>query len=122
MAQAEIDGRKFADILIAEFPQLRDDVEEWHGLVHLQMMEFLLVTEKAIKAGDRAAMDRCLRLADTLLHYGDEEIRNAVHVSYLEHLPRESDDHHRISEAMTPDLRKAWNDILAYLSTIRGNA
>jgi hypothetical protein len=121
MAHAEIDGQKFADVLIAEFPQLRDDVDEWHGLVHLQMMEFHLVTEKAIKAGDWATVERCLRLADTLLHDGDAEIRNALHVSYLEHLPRGGDGHDRIREGMTPALRKAWDDILAYLSTLRGN-
>lgn len=38
MAQAEIDGQKFADLLLAEFPKLRDDADEWNGLVHLQMM------------------------------------------------------------------------------------
>jgi len=27
-AQAEIDGQKFAELLLAEFPQLRDDVHE----------------------------------------------------------------------------------------------
>jgi hypothetical protein len=122
MAQTEIDWQKFAELLIAEFPQLRDDVHEWSGLLHLQMMEFHLVTEKAINAGDWTIVERCLRLADTLLHDGDAEIRNAIHVSYLEHLPREGDSHDRIRELMTPDLRKAWDDILAYLSTLRGNA
>jgi hypothetical protein len=46
-AQAEIDGQKFAELLLAEFPQHRDDVHEWSYLLHLQMMEFHLVTEKA---------------------------------------------------------------------------
>jgi len=122
MAQAEIDRQKFAELLLAEFPQLRDDVREWSGLLHLQMMEFHLVTEKAINAGDWTTVEKCLRLADTLLHDGDAEIRNAIRVSYLEHLPREGDKHGRIRELMTPDLRKAWNDLLAYLSTLRGNA
>lgn len=122
MAHSEIDERKFADILIAEFPHLRADVDEWHGLVDLQMMEFYLVTEKAIKAGDWNTVERCLRLADTLLHDGDGQIRNALHVSYLENLPREGDSHDRIREVMTPALRQAWDDILAYLSTLLGNA
>jgi len=117
-----IDWQKFAELLVAEFPQLRDDVLEWSGLLHLQMMEFYLVTEKAINARDWATVERCLRLADTLLRDGDGEIRNAIHVSYLENLPREGDDHDRIRGAMTPDLRKAWDDILAYLSTLRDNA
>jgi hypothetical protein len=119
---AEIDWQKFAELLVAEFPQLRDDVHESSGLLHLQMMEFYLVTETAINARGWATVERCLRLADTFLHDGDAEIRNAIHVSYLESLPREGDDHDRIREVMTPDLRKAWDDILAYLSTLRDNA
>ena len=122
MAQTEIDRQKFAQLLLAEFPQLGDDVHEWTGLPHLQMMEFQLITEKAISAGEWTTVERCLRLADTLLHEGDAEIRNAIHVSYLEHLPREGDGHDRIRKVMTPDLRKAWDDVLAYLATLRGNA
>lgn len=121
MAQSEIDGRKFAELLLAEFPQLRDDVQEWSGLPHLQMMEFLLITQKAINAADWTLVTKCLRLAETFLRDGDAEIRNAIHVSYLEHLPREGGGHDRIRELMTPDLRKAWEDILAYLSTLRSN-
>jgi hypothetical protein len=122
MPKAEIDKQKFADLLIAEFPQLRNDVQEWSGLSHLQMMEFNLVTEKAIDAGDWTVVEKCLRLANTLLNDGNAEIRNAIHVSYLEHLPREGSGHDRIREVMSPDLRKAWDDILAYLSALRTNA
>jgi hypothetical protein len=119
MAESEIDAQKFTELLLAEFPQLLDDVDEWSGLLHLQMMEFHLLTEKAIEAGYWETVGRCLRLADTILRDGDPEIRNAIQVSYLESLPRAGDSHERIREVMTPDLRKAWDDILAYLSTVR---
>jgi hypothetical protein len=95
-------------------------IHEWHDLVHLQMMEFILVTENAIKARDWATVERCLKLADTLLHDGDAEIKNALHVSYLEHLPREGAMHDQIRETMTPELRLAWDNILTYLSALRG--
>jgi hypothetical protein len=65
MAQSEIDRQRFAQLLLAEFPQLGDDVHGWSGLQHLQMMEFQLITEKAISAGDWTTVERCLRLADT---------------------------------------------------------
>jgi len=121
MARADIDDQKFTDLLLGEFPQLRDDVHESHGLVHLQMMEFVLFTDKASMAGDWATVERCLRLADTLLRYGDVTIRNAIHVSYLESLPREGEGHDRIRKMMTPELRQAWDNILAYLSALRSN-
>jgi hypothetical protein len=36
MTQAQIDGQKLAELLLIEFPELRDDLQESHGLVHLQ--------------------------------------------------------------------------------------
>jgi hypothetical protein len=81
MAQSEVGGQKLAALLLAEFPQLRDDVQEWSGLPDLQMMEFHLITQKAINAADWTRVKKCLRLAETLLRDGDAEIRNAIHVS-----------------------------------------
>lgn len=82
------------------------------------MMEFQVLTEKASTAGDWPTVDRCLKLADTLLRNGDPEIRNAIHVSYLEQLPRVGEVHDRIREMMTPELGQAWDNILSYLSAL----
>jgi hypothetical protein len=121
MPQGEIDDQRFADLLIAEFPQLRDDVCEWQNLKHLQMMEFVIFTEKAAEVGDWTTVERCLTLANKFLRDGNPAIRNAVHVSYLEHLPREGELHDRIRKMMTPELRKAWEDILSYLAALPYN-
>jgi hypothetical protein len=86
MSLAEIDSRKFVELLLTEFPELRDEAQECQGLVHLQMMEFALFTDRASKRGDWKSVDRCLRLADKLLRLGDYEISNAIYVSYLESL------------------------------------
>lgn len=59
MAQAQIDGEKFVDLVPAEFPQLRDDFQEWDGLEHLQMMEFVLLSPKEMKDGHWATVKRC---------------------------------------------------------------
>ncbi|MGA7697498.1 MAG: hypothetical protein WCA76_20900 [Candidatus Sulfotelmatobacter sp.] len=119
MPQGEIDDKRFADLLIAEFPQLREEVCEWHDLSHLQMMEFVIFTEKAGEAGDWSTVERCLELANRVLNQGNTEIRNAVHVSYLEHLPREGEVHERIRALMSPELRRAWENIQAYLASLR---
>jgi hypothetical protein len=120
MTKAQIDGRKFAELLLAEFPELRDEVQECQDLVHLQMMEFELFTERACKRGDWKIADRCLRVADKLLRLGDFEISNAIYVSYLECLPRKGEIHDRLRKMMTTDVRKGWDDILAYLSKLSG--
>ncbi len=120
MTQAQIDGRKFSELVLTEFPQLRDDFQEVQDLAHLQMMEFALFTERACKDGAWATVEKCLQLADRLLRFGDSEINNAVYVSYLEILPRKGEVHDRLRKMMAANLRKGWDDILEYLSKLSG--
>lgn len=118
MAQVKINSRQFAALVVKEFPQLRDDIREWRGLVHLQMMEFVLFTKKACKDGDWVTVKKCLRLADKLLRFGDGKVKNAVYVSYLESLPRKGKAHDWLRKMMSANLRKDRDDILAYLSKL----
>jgi hypothetical protein len=120
MTQGQIDGQKFAELLLIEFPELRADIQEWQGLDHLQMMEFELITERMCERGDWATVEKCLRLADELLRHGDSEVKNAVYVSYLESLPRTGEVHDRLRSMMTAELRLGWDEILAYLSKLLG--
>jgi hypothetical protein len=120
MAQAQIDSHKFAELLLTEFPELRDEIQEWRGLDHLQMMEFVLFTERACKREDWETVEKCLRLADKLLRLGDSKVRNAVYVSYLESLPRKGSVHDRLKKMMTTDLQRGWDDILTHLAKLLG--
>ena len=47
MSHAQINCRKLEELLPTRFPELRDEVKEWKGLEHLQMMEFVLFTKRA---------------------------------------------------------------------------
>jgi hypothetical protein len=121
MTQAQIDGQKFAELLLMEFPELRVEIQESQGLEHLQMMEFMLFTVRACERAEWATVEKCLRLADELLRLGDSKIKNAVYVSYLESLPRKGEVHDRLRKMMTSDQRKGWDEILAYLSKLSGS-
>jgi hypothetical protein len=112
----------FVRLVLAEFPSLRPDFEEWNGLLHLQMMEFEIFTEKAAAAGQSETLERCLRLADLFKREGDNSLSNAIHVSFLENLPRQGDVHRTLRQRMSPMLCKAWDDIVAYVSSGSGNA
>jgi hypothetical protein len=112
MTEAEIDSRKFVELLLTEFPELREEAQECQGLVHLQVMEFALFTDRACKHGDWKTADRCLRLADSLLRLGDYEISNAIYVSYLECLPRKGEIHDRLRKMMTADLQRVGGPFL----------
>ena len=118
MSQKKIDSQEFGELLLAEFPELREEISEYEGLDHLKMMEFALFTERACNREDLKTVERCLRLADRLLRDGDSQINNAVYVSYLETLPRKGKVHDQIRKMMTSDLRKGWHRILDYLSRL----
>jgi hypothetical protein len=121
MTQALIDGQKFVELLLMEFPELRRKIQEWQDLDHLQMMEFMHFTVRACERADWATVEKCLRFADELLRLGDSKIKNAVYVSYLESLPRKGEVHDRLRQMMTSELRTGWDEILAYLSKLLGN-
>jgi hypothetical protein len=36
MTQVQIDGQNFAELLVVEFPELREEIQESQGMVHLQ--------------------------------------------------------------------------------------
>jgi len=120
MKQTQIDSQQFAELVAEGFPTLRDDIRQSQGLVHIQMMEFALFTEKACKDKDWATVKKWLRLADRLFRFGDSNVNNAVYVSYLETLPRKGEVHDRLKTMMSAELRKGWDDILSYLAKLSG--
>ena len=120
MPQTQINCRKFEQLLLTAFPELRDEIKDERGLEHLIMTEFVILTERACRNGDWKTVERCLRLADKLLRNGNSKIKNAVYVSYLEKLPRKGKIHDRLRRMMTSNLRKGWDEILDYLSKLLG--
>jgi hypothetical protein len=120
MTQVPIDGHQFAELLLLEFPELQAEIEKWQDFVHLPMMEFMLLTERACMRADWTTIGKCVRLADELLRLGDAKIKDAVYVSYLESLPRTGEIHDRLRRMMTSDLRTGWDATLAYLYKLSG--
>lgn len=114
-------GKDFERLVLQEFPSLRDDFTEREGLLHLQVMEFAIFTEKAAAAGQNAIVKTCLKLADLFIREGDQEVWNAMHVSFLEALPRQGDIYLMLRSGMSPTLCKGWDNILAYLKTGSAN-
>jgi hypothetical protein len=114
----ELGAKDFERLVLEEFPSLREDFEEWEGLMYLQMMEFMLFTQEAAAAKQHETLERCLRLADRFMAEGDPNLWNALHVSFLEHLPLEGEVHRTLRQAMSPSLCKGWDHIVAYNDAI----
>lgn len=75
-----------APLIVAEFPDLRSAFEDEtiRGLIHLEFSELARYTQVAKGRSDWATYERALRLHSRLFLEGDEKVRNAAAVSFLE--------------------------------------
>ena len=76
----------FTRMLLERFPELREEVEDCDGLLHIEMGVFAQHTQEAKGRGDWDSSARCAALADELWKGPDGTLLNALNVSYLEQL------------------------------------
>jgi len=111
-----------AEALMAEFPELRDDLVYDDGLLHLQVATLARHTEAAIESGDLATVRRDFMFMDRMLADADEFVDNAIHVSYLEHLFFDG-EHGAAAEALLSSrLREGWRMIHGYMAGDAGTS
>jgi hypothetical protein len=103
----------FIGAVLGEFPEIREDVEEFAGLPHLQVGEFAAFTQAAKGRGDLATYERCLKLVDRIFAQADAELAGALRVSYLEHLDFEGSRGPAAWRLVPPRLQAAWNQVAA---------
>ncbi|HKR28034.1 MAG TPA: hypothetical protein VJS11_11290 [Acidobacteriaceae bacterium] len=115
-----MDAIAFKSLVVSRFPALRDDFEEWRDLVHLQISEFLSFTQSAIEAGSLDVVAQCFEIATAALREGDEDLRNAIFVSYLEPLDLRSYAGKRAEELMPLELTQARYAVLNYDEQLLG--
>ena len=117
---SEVNDADFEKLVLSEFPDLREDFEEWEGLINLQVSDFCRFTQAAIEAGSFEMVSRCFEIANAALVQGDESLRNAMYVSYLEHLDLRSDLGKQAAQLMPSQLRQGRHDILDYDEKLLG--
>jgi hypothetical protein len=111
-------SEEFVEQLDAEFPELREDLKEYEGLLHVQMASFSRITQAAINSGDFEALRQQFIFADRFYHDAAPDLHNAFYVSYLEHLDFRGKHGRRAQSLMSPALRKGWQDIMDYLDEL----
>ena len=85
--------QRFVEDLVRDCDEARPIVEEhlrdFEGevLLHLLVADVLRLAIALFEANEIAALDRCLRVVATGLADGDEYVRNAVAVSFVEDTP-----------------------------------
>jgi hypothetical protein len=116
-----MNAAEFRSVVLNEFPELERDFVDWSDdLLHLQMMEFLVFTQNAIKQLSFDTVTKCFTIANAALKDGDAALRNAVYVSFLENLDLSGDDGRQAAEIMPSDLRVGRDKILDYAQELLG--
>jgi hypothetical protein len=110
----------FRKLVLTEFPELRSDFEEWKSLPHLQVMEFRRFTQAAIEARAFGVVSKCFEIATAGLIEGDNGLRNAIYVSFLEHLDLRGDAGKKAKELMPSRLKQGRDEILDYDEQVLG--
>ena len=68
------------------FPELRDDLNQQWGLLHLEMHAIYRFVQDRIDEEDRGSVDQAFQLADKYVRAGNADLVNALVVSFLGHL------------------------------------
>jgi hypothetical protein len=111
---------EFLKALLTEFPEIREDIELCDGLPYMEMRAFATFTQNAKGAASWDVYGRAVRLAAGSLRDADNELRNELHVSYLEHLDFEGPTGPEAWSLLPTELQRAWHDIISYNEQLLG--
>jgi len=110
---AHTSHQEFVTSLIAELPELREELEHADGQLHSQMGVFALFTQACKVNGDLGTYERCLQVADQLFARADAELGAAFRGSFLEHLEFEGSRGPAAWRLVPPRLQAVWNQLAA---------
>ena len=106
------------------FPSLTDELHDEiiEGLLHPQMGEFSRLAQAVIDDGDKEGWSQVTATFMELWRNCDDAVKNALNVSFLEHLNFKDGKAQRqwAFNAMHPVMRRAWEEMEAYNQGLHG--
>ena len=112
------DARAASAALWEEFQELREELREYEGLLHLQLAALARHTQAAIVAGDLATVRRDFMFVDRVLGHADEFVENAIHVSYLEHVALSGAHGEAAEKLLSSRLSEGWQAVHACMNQV----
>lgn len=107
-----------------DFPEVAEAIDDSScGILTLEKSELARASNAAIKSGEWRSLEAHFELAEEFLAKGDEGVKNAVNVAYLEHLPLYKDGHQyrKALAIMSPFLKSSWKSVHDYLDGLLGS-
>jgi hypothetical protein len=118
-----VDREAFIVMLTERYPAVASDIDEsMLGLLHLEMGALARAAQAAISDEDTASVRDHFRFIGEVYRRATREVKNAVHVSYLECLSFEGKHGKRVKarELLTPELRAGLAGLEAYNAELFG--
>jgi hypothetical protein len=112
----------FPAMALAEFPELREEFEDDAGLPYVQMGAFARLIQGAKGRGDWQTYQRAAQLADRLWGGADLGLRNALNVSFLEHIDFDGPRGPQAWSLLSPRLQRGWRAMVAYNEWLHSGA
>jgi hypothetical protein len=113
-------AQEFVAAALEELPEARSDAESFNGLPYVQIGILAEIAQRAKGSGDWSKYEQVLALVDRFLPTADDDLRNAIHVSFLEHLDFIGPRGEEAWKLMSPRLQSAWKDIITYNEQLLG--
>lgn len=112
-----IDRNEFVALLAVRYPAIAAGIDDCsRGLLHLEMATLARAVQAAISVEDATTVREHFRFIDEVYRRATPEMKNAVNVSYLEHLSFDGKHGKRIKarELLSPQLQDALRGLEAY--------
>ena len=104
----------FIQAVLSQFPDLGESIAFDDGLPYNEMGTFASFTQEAKNAENWEVYERAVQLVAKFLPLADEELRNEIHVSFLEHLDFEEPNGLKTWRLLPTNLQRAWHEIIEY--------
>jgi hypothetical protein len=112
----------FSIIALAEFPELREEFDDFDELPFVQMGVLARLIQGAKGRGDWETYGRAAHLADRLWGGADAGLHNALNVSFLEHIDFDGSRGPQAWALLSPRLQQAWRVMTAYNEWVHSGA
>jgi hypothetical protein len=116
-----IDHQRFMALLTERFPEVAEAIDDCsQGLLHLEMATLARATQAAIDNQDKTTVARHIQFIDEVFQNAAADVRNAVYVSFLEHLRFDGRKAAptKARDLLTPRLQRALAELEEYLARL----
>lgn len=119
----DVDRDAFVSMLAERYPAVAADIDEsMSGLLHMEMGQLAKAVQVAISDEDTVAVREHFLFIDEVYRRATPEVKNAVHVSYLERLSFDGKHGKRIRarDLLSPALQAGLRGLESYNAELFG--